>query len=69
MAYLRRSPSDAFAEQARQIKPLLLLTKGFEAEDSRPIIPLLNKYVRSITLHQDKLDGSWVEVAPPGNWI
>ena len=30
---------------------------------------LLKKYVRRITLHADKLDGSWVEVAPPGNWI
>jgi hypothetical protein len=31
--------------------------------------PLLAKYVREITLHQNKLDGSWVEVAPPGSWI
>lgn len=30
---------------------------------------LLTKYLRSITLHSDKLDGAWVEVAPPGNWI
>jgi len=30
---------------------------------------LLKKYVRRITLHQDKPDGAWVEVAPPGNWI
>ena len=30
---------------------------------------LLRKYVRRVTLHANKLDGSWVEVAPPGNWI
>ena len=29
----------------------------------------LKKYIRSITLHPDKIEGSWVEVAPPGNWI
>lgn len=31
--------------------------------------PLLAKYIRSITLHQDRVEGSWIEVAPPGNWI
>jgi hypothetical protein len=31
--------------------------------------PLLGKYLRSITLHQDAVEGAWVEVAPPGNWI
>jgi len=31
--------------------------------------PQLTKYIRRITLHEDKLDGSWIEVAPPGNWI
>jgi hypothetical protein len=30
---------------------------------------LLKKYIRRITLHHDKADGTWVEVAPPGNWI
>jgi len=30
---------------------------------------LLRKYVRRITLHADKVEGDWVEVAPPGNWI
>lgn len=30
---------------------------------------LLAKYIRSITLHQDRVEGAWVEVAPPGNWI
>lgn len=31
--------------------------------------PLLRKYLRSITLHGDSVEGPWVEVAPPGNWI
>ncbi|MDQ2842780.1 MAG: hypothetical protein M3Y72_17420 [Acidobacteriota bacterium] len=30
---------------------------------------LVKKYIRSITLHSDKVEGDWVEVAPPGNWI
>ncbi len=42
--------------------------EGFEAK-----IPsshrLLAKYIRSVSLHADKLAGSWIEVAPPGNWI
>ena len=31
--------------------------------------PLLQKYVLRLELHANKLDGSWVEIAPPGNWI
>jgi len=31
--------------------------------------PVLRKYLRRITLHADTVEGSWVEVAPPGNWI
>ena len=34
-----------------------------------PHCALLKKYLRTITLHGNKLDGSWVEIAPPGNWI
>ena|SRR5581483_1768222 len=29
----------------------------------------LRKYIRQITLHADPVEGSWIEVAPPGNWI
>ena len=29
----------------------------------------LAKYVREISLHDDRSDGPWVEVTPPGNWI
>ena len=42
--------------------------EGFEVEISNKY-PLLSKYVRSITLHQDRTEGPWVEIAPPGNWI
>jgi len=31
--------------------------------------PVLAKYARSITLYADRIDGPWVEIAPPGNWI
>lgn len=56
---LRETPVDAAALNSRE---------GFEFE-----VPgtyrLLAKYIRRITLHQDKAEGAWVEVAPPGNWI
>ncbi len=30
---------------------------------------VLRKYIRRVTLHADTVEGEWVEVAPPGNWI
>lgn len=30
---------------------------------------LLSKYIRRLTFHADSVEGDWVEVAPPGNWI
>lgn len=30
---------------------------------------VVKKYVRRITLYADKVEGEWVEVEPPGNWI
>ncbi|MBV8072280.1 MAG: hypothetical protein JO270_20425 [Acidobacteriaceae bacterium] len=30
---------------------------------------LLKKYLRRISLHSDAINGEWVEVVPPGNWI
>ncbi len=59
MQYLGQQSPDAAA---------LASHEGFELTVP-PGFPLLAKYIRSITLHGDKLDGSWVEVAPPGNWI
>ena len=30
---------------------------------------VLKKYLRSVRLYADSVDGPWIEVAPPGNWI
>jgi hypothetical protein len=30
---------------------------------------VLGKYIRRITLHADGVEGEWIEVDPPGNWI
>jgi hypothetical protein len=30
---------------------------------------LLHKYIRQISLHADTVEGDWIEVSPPGNWI
>ncbi len=30
---------------------------------------LLKKYLRRISLHADSVEGSWIEIEPPGNWI
>ena len=47
------------------------LQENGEAQDfvPSPKFPILTKYIHRITLHSDTLDGPWVEVAPPGNWI
>jgi hypothetical protein len=34
-----------------------------------PGLKVLAKYIRRVQLRKDSLDGPWVEVAPPGNWI
>ena len=56
---LREQPIDAAALRSHD---------GFEIEVPG-IYRRLAKYIRRITLHQDKVEGPWVEVAPPGNWI
>ena len=61
---------------------LASLLGSFQAIDKREIdthdgeeVPGLNRcenlrqVVRKITLHADREDGPWVEIAPPGNWI
>ena len=30
---------------------------------------LVRKYIRRITLHTGSVEGAWIELAPPGNWI
>lgn len=49
-------------------KTVLASHQGFELKTPANY-KLLAKYIRSITLHADKIEGAWVEVAPPGNWI
>jgi hypothetical protein len=46
----------------------LAARNGLEATIG-PEYDLLRKYLRRITLFADPLEGPWVEVAPPGNWI
>ncbi len=29
----------------------------------------LSKFVRTVTLHANRLDGPWVEIVPAGSWI
>lgn len=41
---------------------------GYEVEIPSKY-PVLAKYVRRISLHEDTVEGPWIEVAPPGNWI
>jgi hypothetical protein len=31
--------------------------------------PILRRYIRKISVRADRVEGPWVEVAPPGNWI
>ena len=56
---LREQPIDTAALSSRE---------GFEIAVPG-IYRRLAKYILRITLHQDKIEGPWVEVAPPGNWI
>lgn len=73
------SPADQDASGlAREMREFLNRQSPDPAELASPqgypvTIPgdqrLLGKYLRSITLHQDRVEGAWIEVAPPGNWI
>lgn len=49
-------------------QPALHSHDGFEARISDEY-PLLRRYVRRVVLHSDEINGDWVEVMPPGNWI
>lgn len=48
--------------------PALASPQGYEVAIPRDK-PVLRKYLRSITLHRERVEGAWVEIAPPGNWI
>lgn len=65
-------------ELAAQLNKLLQSQKvdlvAVSTTDGQPLaIPgdlmLLRKYIRSVTLHAEPVEGAWIEVAPPGNWI
>ncbi len=49
-------------------KDQLASRDGLEATIG-PEYKLLRKYLRHITLYADPVEGSWIEVEPPGNWI
>ncbi len=67
------SPGDAAPLAAELSQCIAQSTPAALAESSEIAIPenfaVLRRYIRQITLHPDKVEGSWVEVAPPGNWI
>ena len=60
-------------DQAKLADELMSCLKGYSgaAKEFAPPkeYPTLSKYVREISFHDDRLDGPWVEVNPPGNWI
>jgi hypothetical protein len=49
--------------------PAALKSRDGQSLDISGPSRLLRKYVRGITLHADAVEGDWIEVAPPGNWI
>lgn len=65
---LRTELVQLLSKQSPENSAALASREGVELDISAGY-PLLAKYLRNVTLHQDKLDGSWIEVAPPGNWI
>ena len=66
-APLAKELVECISEQT--IDPAALAShEGFEFSPPANF-PLLAKYIRNITLHEDGAQGPWVEVAPPGNWI
>ena len=59
--------SDLLGRQ-RPLEPALHSHDGFEAAIGDDY-PLLRRYIRRVVLHSDEINGDWVEVMPPGNWI
>lgn len=60
------------ADKAKLAEELIELIKDHgEPGDFEvpPGLKVLSRYIRRVTLRSDPLDGPWVEVAPPGNWI
>jgi hypothetical protein len=46
-----------------------LATRGGLQANIGPEYDLLRKYLRRITLHAEPVEGTWIEIVPPGNWI
>lgn len=54
------------------VRELTECVRGHQAPEEFAIearYPVLRKYVRRVSLHADVVEGSWVEIVPPGNWI
>jgi len=60
-----------FVRILRESKPDKAAMATLEGQEIRipEFCPLIRKYIRRVTLHADKVEGDWIEVAPPGNWI
>jgi hypothetical protein len=64
---LRKQLIACLAAQSPKAKDLSA-PGGYEVHSMNKY-PVLAKYIRRITLHKDTVEGPWIEVAPPGNWI
>ena len=71
------SPEDAgrlaedltqFLQGAPRDSAAIASPQGYDVEIPKQF-ELLRKYLRQITLHGEPVEGPWIEVAPPGNWI
>ena len=62
---------DEDRDRLRQELVAFVQEQPIQASEAQPPekYPILRKYVRSISLHSDHIEGPWVEVTPPGNWI
>ena len=59
-------------DKERLIEELLDFIKDHPEHEDHAVPPglkVLAKYIRRVTLRSDTVEGPWVEVAPPGNWI
>jgi hypothetical protein len=62
------------SELLQCLREVTLVPAAMESHDGQSVevsgpYRLLRKYIRRITLHADSVEGEWIEVAPPGNWI
>jgi len=72
-------PPSGNAEQLRAELVQLLQAQhpgltGLESHDGVEIVvpdqfPTLHKFIRTVTLYANRLEGSWIEIVPAGSWI